>query len=216
MTGVEMPDEIEANPTLLARLEAIRIAASLAMGIAKSPEEAKRKPSIPKVAMVTGPREARTLAGEILHPDAADVTVRMMSQEQPHRAVPLTGAMCLAVAARIPGTLVHKVTRKPSSNDAPGKNRATLRPDPGRRFYPERKRRLPRRTRDRLPHRAPPNGRNGLPSLCRSLRRWRPRPKFRVSSPTTNGFSCPNYGPIFSIDHLPAFSLHHARLMCSL
>jgi 2-methylaconitate isomerase len=118
MTGVEMPDEIEANPALLARLEAIRIAASLAMGIAKSPEEATRKPSIPKVAMVTGPREAQTLAGEILHPDAADVTVRMMSQEQPHRAVPLTGAMCLAVAARIPGTLVHKVTRKPSSNDA--------------------------------------------------------------------------------------------------
>jgi 2-methylaconitate isomerase len=119
MTGVEMPDEIESNPTLLARLEAIRIAASLAMGIAKSPEEAARKPSIPKVAMVTGPRAARTLAGEILHPDAADVTVRMMSQEQPHRAVPLTGAMCLAVAAGILGTLVHKVTRKPSSNDAP-------------------------------------------------------------------------------------------------
>jgi 2-methylaconitate isomerase len=119
MTGVEMPDEIEANPAVLARLEAIRIAASLAMGIAKNPEEATRKPSIPKVAMVTGPREARTLAGEILHPDAADVTVRMMSQEQPHRAVPLTGAMCLAVAARIPGTLVHKVTRKSSSNDAP-------------------------------------------------------------------------------------------------
>jgi 2-methylaconitate cis-trans-isomerase PrpF len=119
MTGVEMPEEIEANPALLARLEAIRIAASLAMGIARNPEEATRKPSIPKVAMVTGPREARTLAGEILHPDAADVTVRMMSQELPHRAVPLTGAMCLAVAARIAGTLVNKVTRKSSSNDDP-------------------------------------------------------------------------------------------------
>ena len=119
MSGVEMPSEMESNRRLLDQLEAIRIAASLAMGIAKTPEEAISKPSIPKVAMVTGPREARTLAGEMFHPDAADVTVRMMSQEQPHRAVPLTGAMCLAVAARIPGTLVNKVTRKAASEDSP-------------------------------------------------------------------------------------------------
>jgi len=119
MSGVEMPSEMESNRRLLDQLEAVRIAASLAMGIAKTREEAVSKPSIPKVAMVTGPREARTLAGEMFHPDAADVTVRMMSQEQPHRAVPLTGAMCLAVAARIHGTVVNKVTRKAASEDIP-------------------------------------------------------------------------------------------------
>jgi len=119
MTGVEMPDQVEADPVLMARLETIRMAASLAMGIARTSEEAARKPSIPKVAMVTGPREARTFAGEILHPDTADLTVRMISLEQPHRAVPLTGAMCLAVAARIPGTLVNQVARPADANDAP-------------------------------------------------------------------------------------------------
>ena len=53
MSGTELPDELESNGDLLARLEAIRIAASLRMGIATTPAEAARKPSIPKVAMVT-------------------------------------------------------------------------------------------------------------------------------------------------------------------
>jgi 2-methylaconitate isomerase len=67
--------------------------------------------------MVTGPREARTLAGERIAADAADLTVRMISIGQPHRAVPLTGAMCLAVASRLPGSIAHRVARAPASSD---------------------------------------------------------------------------------------------------
>jgi 2-methylaconitate isomerase len=119
MTGIEMPDELDANGELLARLEAIRIAASLRMDIARGAEEAMRKPSIPKVAMVTGPREALTLAGDRIATDDADLTVRMISIGQPHRAVPLTGAMCLAVASRLPGSIAHRVARPAASPDAP-------------------------------------------------------------------------------------------------
>src|SRR5947209_28817 len=113
ISGTESPDELEANSGLLECLEAIRVAASLRMRIAKSPEEAARKPSIPKVAMVTAPAQARTLSGELTSADSADVTVRMISMGQPHRAVPLTGAMCLAVAARIEGSLVQQFARRP-------------------------------------------------------------------------------------------------------
>jgi 2-methylaconitate isomerase len=81
------------------------------MGIAKTPEEAARKPSIPKIAVVSGSRQARTLSGEQVGADSVDVTVRMLSVGQPHRAVPLTGAMCLAVASRITGTVVNRVAR---------------------------------------------------------------------------------------------------------
>ncbi len=119
MSGTELPDDLEANRILLARLEAIRIAASVRMGIAATPAEAARKPSIPKVAMVTTPRDAHTLSGEMLSADSADITVRMISLEQPHRAVPLTGAMCLAVAARIEGSLVHRIARRPAAMDEP-------------------------------------------------------------------------------------------------
>jgi 2-methylaconitate isomerase len=116
-SGIEMPDELEANSALRRRLEAIRIAASLRMGIARTVEAAARIPSIPKVAMVAPPREARTLAGERLAAEDADVTVRMISIGQPHRAVPLTGAMCLAVASRIEGTVVNRIAR-PSASPA--------------------------------------------------------------------------------------------------
>lgn len=119
LTGIEMPDELDRNRDLLDRLEAIRIAASLRMGIARTVEEAQRKPSIPKVAMVTGPRAARTLAGELIGANDADLTVRMISIGQPHRAVPLTGAMCLAVASRLPGSIAHRMARTPNSPEAP-------------------------------------------------------------------------------------------------
>jgi len=119
ISGTELPDELEANRALLGRFEAIRIAASLRMGIAKTPEEAARKPSIPKIAMITGPATAYTLSGELLSAGSADVTVRMISLGQPHRAVPLTGAMCLAVAARIEGSLIHRVARRPAALDDP-------------------------------------------------------------------------------------------------
>ena len=119
MSGTELPDELEANSELLARLETIRVAASLRMGIAMTPEQAARKPSIPKIAMVTTPKAARTLSGETLSADSADVTVRMISLEQPHRAVPLTGAMCLAVASRIEGSLIHRMARRPAGMDEP-------------------------------------------------------------------------------------------------
>jgi len=119
LKGTEMPDELEANRALLARLEAIRIAASVRMGIATTADEASRKPSIPKVAIVSAPSDARTLSGEALSSDAADLTIRMISLEQPHRAVPLTGAMCLAVASRIEGSVVHRVVRPANGPDEP-------------------------------------------------------------------------------------------------
>jgi len=115
-SGIEMPEELEANGELLRRLEAIRTAASLRMGIAADSAAAARIPSIPKVAIVAPARDARTLAGERLAADDADITVRMISIGQPHRAVPLTGAMCLAVATRIQGTLPNRLATHASDN----------------------------------------------------------------------------------------------------
>lgn len=111
LTGAELPDQLEARPDLLARLETIRVAASIRMGIASDAAQAARIPSIPKVAVVAAPRPAPTLSGAALIADDADILVRMVSLGQPHRAVPLTGAMCLAVATRIPGTLPHRLAR---------------------------------------------------------------------------------------------------------
>jgi len=113
--GTELPEAIEGNPELLAKLEAIRIAASIAMGITKSPEEAAKKRTVPFVGFVSAPQQAKTLTGETISEGAVDLTGRMMSSGQPHRALPLTCTLCMAVAARLPGSVVAEAAR-PSDN----------------------------------------------------------------------------------------------------
>ena len=100
LTGVELPDEIEANHALAARLETIRRAGAVAMRLAPETE------SVPKVGFVAPPADATTLSGAPLAGDTVDLTARAISMGRPHRALPLTAALALAAAARIPGTLV--------------------------------------------------------------------------------------------------------------
>jgi 2-methylaconitate cis-trans-isomerase PrpF len=108
-TGIELPQAIEREPALMARLEAVRRAASVAMGIAASDDTAGAVLSVPKVAMVAAPAAAPTLSGRGLGPGDSDILVRMISVGQPHRAVPLTGALCLAVACRLPGSVPNRL-----------------------------------------------------------------------------------------------------------
>lgn len=105
LTGAEHPDALAADAAFLARMEAIRCAGSVRMGITPDMTAAARMPSIPKVAIVAPPTDAVTLSGAQLPAAEVSVMVRMLSMEQPHRAVPITGAICLALAARVPGTI---------------------------------------------------------------------------------------------------------------
>ena len=113
--GTELPDEIDANPDLLKKLAAIRVAASVAMGVTKSPEEAAKRATVPFVGFVSPPQDARSLTGATIKGADSDVTARMMSNGQPHRALPLTCTLCIAVAARLTGSVVHEATR-PADN----------------------------------------------------------------------------------------------------
>lgn len=104
-TGRELPDAMERNRVLLEKLEAVRRCASVAMGLAPDSNAAGAIASIPKIALVASPVAAPLLSGRVLAAGEADILVRMISVGQPHRAVPLTGALCLAVACRIPGSV---------------------------------------------------------------------------------------------------------------
>src|SRR5436190_7855486 len=110
-TATELPTEIEQDSQLLAKLEAIRRAASVAMGIAPDLEKAGNL-SVPIVAFVAPPVAMSVLSGRKLAPGDMDIAVRMMSNGQAHRATPLTGALCLAVATRIPGSIPHEMARR--------------------------------------------------------------------------------------------------------
>jgi 2-methylaconitate cis-trans-isomerase PrpF len=103
LRGTEMPDALASEAALLKRLEAVRRAAAEAMGLAVDGL------SVPKLGFVAPAMAASTLSGQALAADEMQFTARMISMGQPHRALPLTGAMCLAIAVGIDGSVVQEM-----------------------------------------------------------------------------------------------------------
>ncbi|PWU20757.1 MAG: hypothetical protein C5B48_12075, partial [Candidatus Rokuibacteriota bacterium] len=99
LTGAESPQTLDADAALCARLEQIRTMAAELMGIPGSAAN-------PKIALVAPPASFAALDGTRYGDDRIDVLARVISMGNCHRAIPLTSAMCLAVAARIEGTVV--------------------------------------------------------------------------------------------------------------
>ncbi|MGI4814208.1 MAG: 2-methylaconitate cis-trans isomerase PrpF family protein [Janthinobacterium lividum] len=111
LRGNELPAELEENPAVLKQLAAIREAASVAMGITPTLEAARAKKLIPFVAFVSGPQDSPSLSGDAIAADSVDLTVRMISNGQPHRALPLTGSLCTAVASQLSESVVQRLAR---------------------------------------------------------------------------------------------------------
>ena len=120
LSATELPGALEAREGVLARLEEIRAQAGVLMGLGDSPAAISlTSRASPRVAVVAPPRDMTLLDGTTLPADQMDIAVRMISMGQPHRAVPLTGGMCLAAAAHLPDSLVHRACR---ADSRPGKN----------------------------------------------------------------------------------------------
>jgi len=115
LTGTESPDAIEADPARMALLDALRRKAGVMMGLAATPEAVGL--ALPKIAVVAPPAAYHALDGAAFTADTHDIAVRMISMERAHRAVPLTGAMCLGVASRLPGSLPHRLAGPPARAD---------------------------------------------------------------------------------------------------
>jgi 2-methylaconitate cis-trans-isomerase PrpF len=106
LNGTELPEALESRPEVLARLDAIRRAASVRMGIAPDEEAARKVTSVPFIAVVAPSIDGPSLSGETVRAAEMDLVARVISNGQPHRALPLTVSLCTAVAARIAGTVV--------------------------------------------------------------------------------------------------------------
>ncbi len=101
VTGAETPTAVDADRDLMATLEKLRVEAAARMGMGESA-------AVPKIAFVAPAAAMTALDGARYAAGDYDVLGRAISMGNCHRAFPLTVAMCLAVAARIPGTLVHE------------------------------------------------------------------------------------------------------------
>ncbi|SFS78250.1 PrpF domain-containing protein [Methylobacterium sp. yr668] len=111
LAGTELPAALEAVPGLLDRLARIRRAGSVAMGIAPDLEAAARVVHVPFVGLVAPPQDSGSLSGATIRAAETDLTARVISNGVPHQALPLTATLCLAVAARLEGSLVHEAAR---------------------------------------------------------------------------------------------------------
>jgi 2-methylaconitate cis-trans-isomerase PrpF len=110
LTGTEAPAEVDSNAAVMTRLERIRCLAAEAVGIPGSA-------AVPKVAVVAPSAAFAALDGTRYETDQLDVLARVLSMGNCHRAFALTAAMCLAVTARIDGTLVQEAVGVPSAGD---------------------------------------------------------------------------------------------------
>ena len=111
--GVEgniTPDEITAHPDLLLRLDSIRRQAGVKMGLAETLQMVPG--SVPKICLVSPPASNSRATEQQQTASHIDLLARSLSVGQPHKAVPITVALALASAARLPGSTVTEVARE--------------------------------------------------------------------------------------------------------
>jgi 2-methylaconitate cis-trans-isomerase PrpF len=92
ITGSETPAEIDANKKLLSRIEAIRRLAGEQMGLGDVSGRV-----IPKVAILSQARKG------------GSITSRYLTPLQCHRSHAVTGALCIAVATHIAGSVASEL-----------------------------------------------------------------------------------------------------------
>jgi 2-methylaconitate isomerase len=114
LDGTETPERIESDPVLMETLERMRRQASVAMGLAADEARAAESRVIPFVGMVARVRPWVSRSGRRLTAEDADLAVRMLSSGNAHRAIPITSALCVAVACRTPGTLPSELCLSPA------------------------------------------------------------------------------------------------------
>ena len=102
-----LPNRIDNDRSLMARLDEIRRAAAVRFALADTPQSAVL--SNPKIAMVGAPAAFEDLSGDAHPANTVDICARAVSMGNTHRALPLTLAMCLATACRTPGTIPNQI-----------------------------------------------------------------------------------------------------------
>lgn len=111
--GTELPVDIDSDPERLLLLENIRGAAAKLLGLVDRIEDAAyQTPGVPKMTIVSPPISYDKLDGGSVCDEQIDLSSRMMSMQKAHPTYAMTGAMCTAAAAVIPGTIVYELKRE--------------------------------------------------------------------------------------------------------
>lgn len=113
LTGKELPDDLNADSEKLELLEKVRGLAAVKLGLIDdytlSPWDT---PGIPKMTFVAEADDYVTPDGKEIKKEQIDLLSHMMSMQKTHPSYAMTGAMCTAAAAVIPGSIVNQVLPK--------------------------------------------------------------------------------------------------------
>ena len=107
---ISSPEAIERQTTLMDEVETIRRQAAVRMGIAQNTQNV---PMVnPKIALVFPPTTIHTISDEVYADTSHHIAMIMFSMGRVHRAITLTGSMCLAAAIGTHGTIPNKLARR--------------------------------------------------------------------------------------------------------
>jgi 2-methylaconitate cis-trans-isomerase PrpF len=107
LQGTEI-EEIDSGESIKAKLEQIRCAAAVRIGLAETMEEATlRCQTVPKIGVVAAAVSYATLGGKVIEAQKVDLVGRIMSMGTLHKAYAVSGGVATAGAAMVPGTVVH-------------------------------------------------------------------------------------------------------------
>ena len=97
ISGQEPPEELEANAELKEKVEAIRLAAGPLMNLGDVTDK-----TVPKMSLVSPPATGGTIA------------TRTFIPHRVHEAIGVFGAVSVATACVLPGSVAHKVAAVPA------------------------------------------------------------------------------------------------------
>ena len=109
-TGTELPNEVNANTELLDTLEKIRVKAGIKIGLIKEGEMVSPSThALPKIVMISKPKDYKTIDQQFIKQKDVDVLSRYITMGALHRAHAVSGAMGLAAAVKITGTIPNQI-----------------------------------------------------------------------------------------------------------
>lgn len=117
-SGTEMPDVLSGNAELSDLVEYIRGSVSKLLGFAEDLDDAVvNSPGVPKIALVSSPKSYVDIAKQQVNETDMDICARVYSIFKCHKAIPVTAACGISVAALFDGTLVQEISRKVESTN---------------------------------------------------------------------------------------------------
>ena len=98
----------EKDSELWQKMEAVRGAAAVRLGMAETLEESRLKtPAVPKVLAVRKPQPYKDLSGRPHAEESHDFMVLTVAMGVMHRSIAVTGSVATAAAAVLPGSVVY-------------------------------------------------------------------------------------------------------------